>query len=86
MLALAVVRYTTSRLRKYTDVREHGCRNMNPHRYTLEEGWMKKIDRTSSLQAAGRSKGILQSRQDYRPGKTGIDFSTGLLGFPDGGG
>ena len=74
---LPIVRYTSEeRLEEIIKLHEdNGCLVFNPHRYTLEEGGMKRTDRAQlAVQAAGRSQGHPQPRQDDRLGRSQLRF------------
>ena len=72
---LPIVRFTSEeRLEEIIRIHEEvGARVFNPHRYTLEEGGMKRRrPRSARLQARGRPGRHPQPRQDDRLGEPGF--------------
>ncbi|HEY4203199.1 MAG TPA: FAD-binding oxidoreductase [Devosiaceae bacterium] len=79
---LPVVRYTTEeRLEEIIQIHEeNGCLVFNPHRYTLEEGGMKKTDRSQlQFKKEADPQGILNPGKMIAWDDPNFDFDSGRV-------
>ncbi|MBB4227362.1 FAD-binding oxidoreductase [Rhizobium mongolense] len=77
---LPLVRYTTEeRLEEIIQIhQEHGCPIFNPHRYTLEEGGMKRTDKIQlAFKHETDPKGLLNPGKMIAWDNPNFDFSAG---------
>ncbi|WFU91175.1 FAD-binding oxidoreductase (plasmid) [Rhizobium sp. CC1099] len=77
---LPLVRYTTEeRLEKIIQIhQDHGCPIFNPHRYTLEEGGMKRTDKVQlAFKHETDPKGLLNPGKMIAWENPNFDFSAG---------
>ncbi len=84
---LPIVRYTTeARLEEIIALHEaNGCLVFNPHRYTLEEGGMKKTDRNQlEFKKQADPKGILNPGKMIAWDDPNFDFDSGRAWLFDG--
>ncbi len=84
---LPIVRYTTEeRLEEIIRLHEaNGCLVFNPHRYTLEEGGMKKTDRNQlEFKQQADPKGILNPGKMIAWDDPNFDFNSGRAWLFDG--
>ncbi|MET3900745.1 FAD/FMN-containing dehydrogenase [Devosia sp. UYZn731] len=84
---LPMVRYTTeARLDEIVKIHEdHGCAVFNPHRYTLEEGGMKKTDRKQlAFKQEADPKGMLNPGKMIAWENPDFDFNAGKAWLFDG--
>jgi hypothetical protein len=84
---LPIVRYTTEeRLEEIIRLHEtNGCLVFNPHRYTLEEGGMKKTDRNQlEFKKQADPKGILNPGKMIAWDDPNFDFDSGRAWLFDG--
>lgn len=84
---LPIVRYTTEeRLEEIIRLHEaNGCLVFNPHRYTLEEGGMKKTDRNQlEFKKQADPKGILNPGKMIAWDDPNFDFNSGRAWLFDG--
>jgi hypothetical protein len=84
---LPIVRYTTeARLEEIIALHEaNGCLVFNPHRYTLEEGGMKKTDRNQfEFKKQADPKGILNPGKMIAWDDPNFDFNSGRAWLFDG--
>jgi FAD/FMN-containing dehydrogenase len=84
---LPIVRYQSEeRLEEIIRIHEaHGCPVFNPHRYTLEEGGMKKTDRAQlAFKKEADPKGILNPGKMIAWDDPDFDFDSGRVWLFDG--
>jgi FAD/FMN-containing dehydrogenase len=87
LAGLPLVRYTTeARLDEIVAIHEaNGCDVFNPHRYTLEEGGMKRTDQKQlDFKRQADPKGILNPGKMVAWENPDFDFSAGKVWLFDG--